>query len=256
MQSCKKCFKKKGVNVIQLEGKIAIVTGSSRGIGKAIATAFIKAGATVIVTYKNNKARAEEVAKQDKTRKSISVKLDISERYSVKKAKKIIKNTFDSIDILVNNAGINCPNDFDKISDEEWDKILSTNLKGAFIMTQEFLPLIGEGGNITNISSVSGQYGGPRTTHYAVSKAGLISLTQNLAIFCAPKKIRVNAVSPGLIQSEMAQAAKKLNILEKIPLKRMGHPEEVAKAVVFLSSDDASYITGQTINVNGGLLFG
>ena len=165
-------------------------------------------------------------------------------------------NKFNSIDTLVNNAGINRPNDFDRISDEEWDEVLGVNLKGAFITIQEFLPLIKKGGNIINISSVSGQYGGPRTTHYAVSKGGLISLTQNLAIFCAPKNIRVNAIAAGLIQSKMAEAAKDLGILERIPLKRMGNPEEVAKVVVFLASDDASYITGQTINVNGGMYFG
>lgn len=241
---------------MQLDGKIALVTGSSRGIGKAIAIAIMKAGGTVIVIYKINKDLANEVIKKDKTGNSIAVQMDVSNRLSVKKAKKDITNKFELIDILVNNAGINRPNDFDRISDEEWDEVLGVNLKGAFVTTQEFLPFIRKGGSIINISSVSGQHGGPRTTHYAVSKAGLISLTQNLAIFCAPKNIRVNAVAAGLIQSEMAEAAKNLGILERIPLKRMGSPEEVAKVVVFLASNDASYITGQTINVNGGMYFG
>lgn len=240
---------------MRLNGKIALVTGASRGIGKAIAIAIMKAGSTVIVTYKINKDLADEVIKKDKTGKSIAVQMDVLNRLSVKKAKKNIMNKFESIDILVNNAGINRPNDFDRISDEEWDEVLGVNLKGAFVTTQEFLPFIKKGGSIINISSVSGQYGGPRTTHYAVSKAGLLSLTQNLAIFCAPKNIRVNAIAAGLIQSEMAKAAKNLGILERIPLKRMGSPEEVAKVVVFLASNDASYITGQTINVNGGLYF-
>jgi len=241
---------------MQLSGKVALVTGASRGIGEAIATAIIKAGGTVIVTYKQNRELANEVIKQDTSGKSITIQVDVSDRSSVRRVKNTVMNKFNSIDILVNNAGINRPNDFDKISDDEWDEVLAVNLKGAFIMTQEFLPFIKRDGSIINISSVSGQYGGPRTTHYAVSKAGLISLTQNLAIFCAPQNIRVNAIAAGLIQSEMAEAAKNLGIFEKILLKRMGSPEEVAKVVVFLASDDAAYITGQTINVNGGLFFG
>ena len=236
--------------------KNAMVTGGSRGIGKAIAISIIKTGSNVIVTYKQNKQLANNIIKQDTTGKSIAIQMDVLDRSSVLRAKNIVMNKFNSIDTLVNNAGINRPNDFDRISDEEWDEVLGVNLKGAFITIQEFLPLIKKGGNIINISSVSGQYGGPRTTHYAVSKGGLISLTQNLAIFCAPKNIRVNAIAAGLIQSKMAEAAKDLGILEKIPLKRMGNPEEVAKVVVFLASDDASYITGQTINVNGGMYFG
>jgi 3-oxoacyl-[acyl-carrier protein] reductase len=236
--------------------KNAMVTGGSRGIGKAIAISIIKTGSNVIVTYKQNKQLANNIIKQDTTGKSIAIQMDVLDRSSVLRAKNIVMNKFNSIDTLVNNAGINRPNDFDRISDEEWDEVLGVNLKGAFITIQEFLPLIKKGGNIINISSVSGQYGGPRTTHYAVSKGGLISLTQNLAIFCAPKNIRVNAIAAGLIQSKMAEAAKDLGILERIPLKRMGNPEEVAKVVVFLASDDASYITGQTINVNGGMYFG
>ena len=236
--------------------KNAMVTGGSRCIGKAIAISIIKTGSNVIVTYKQNKQLANNIIKQDTTGKSIAIQMDVLDRSSVLRAKNIVMNKFNSIDTLVNNAGINRPNDFDRISDEEWDEVLGVNLKGAFITIQEFLPLIKKGGNIINISSVSGQYGGPRTTHYAVSKGGLISLTQNLAIFCAPKNIRVNAIAAGLIQSKMAEAAKDLGILERIPLKRMGNPEEVAKVVVFLASDDASYITGQTINVNGGMYFG
>ncbi|MCK4947843.1 MAG: SDR family oxidoreductase [Candidatus Aureabacteria bacterium] len=240
---------------MRLDGKIALVTGASRGIGKAIAAAIIEAGGTVIVTYKKNKDLAREVAERDKKGKSIAVQMDVSDRLSVKKAKDIVINKFGHLDIFVNNAGINKPNDFEKITDNDWENVLDVNLKGPFIVTQEFLSMMKEKGSIINISSVSGQYGGPRTTHYAVSKAGLIAFTQNLAIFCARKKIRVNAVSPGLIESEMAKAAKGLSIEEKILLGRLGTPEEVAKAVLFLASDDASYITGHTLNVNGGIYF-
>ncbi len=240
---------------MRLDGKIALVTGSSRGIGKAIAAAIIEAGGTVIVTYKKSEDLAREVAKTDKKGKSIAVQMDVSNRLSVKKAKDIVIKKFGHLDIFVNNAGINKPNDFDKITDNDWENVLDVNLKGPFIVTQEFLSMIKEKGSIINITSVSGQYGGPRTTHYAASKAGLIAFTQNLAIFCARRKIRVNAVSPGLIESEMAKAAKGLQIEEKILLGRLGTPEEVAKAVLFLASDDASYITGHTLNVNGGIYF-
>lgn len=240
---------------MRLNGKIALVTGASRGIGKAIAVAILKAGGTVVVTYKESEDLAREVVRRDKKGNSIAVQMDVSERLSVKKAKDIVINKFGHIDIFVNNAGINKPNDFDKITDNDWENVLDVNLKGPFIVTQEFLSMMKEKGSIINISSVSGQYGGPRTTHYAVSKAGLIAFTQNLAIFCARRKIRVNAVSPGLIKSEMAKAAKGLSIEEKILLGRLGTPEEVAKAVLFLASDDASYITGHTLNVNGGIYF-
>jgi 3-oxoacyl-[acyl-carrier protein] reductase len=243
------------MNGLRLDGKVALVTGSSRGIGRAIALAMLDAGAKVVVTYRKNRKMAEEVVQRARRGDVVVGQLEVTSRPSIKRLKEKIRRTFGKIDILVNNAGINHPNDFDKIRDEEWEKVLATDLTGAFKVSQEMLPLIKEDGSIINIASVSGQYGGPRTTHYAVSKGGLITLTQNLAIFCASRNIRVNAVSPGLIQSEMAGAAKKLGVAERILLKRMGTPEEVANAVVFLASDAASYITAQTINVNGGLYF-
>jgi len=242
---------------MKLKNKIAVITGSSRGIGKAIAAVFAKEGAKVVVCYKTNRNKAEEVAKDIRSKKgeAIAVELDVTQRRSIKNALAKIENKYKNIDILVNNAGINKPNDFDKISDEDWDEVIGVNLTGMFKVTQEFLPIIKNKGSIINISSVSGQYGGPRTTHYAVSKAGVISLTQNLAIFCAKRNIRVNVISPGLIASEMAEAAKGLKVADKILLKRLGLPEEVAKAAVFLASDGALYITAQGINVNGGLYF-
>jgi len=240
---------------MQLDGKRALVTGSSRGIGKAIATELIRRGAAVAVAYHAQAQGAETVAGLDPSGRSFAVPLDVQDRASIRRAKATIGERWAALDIIVNNAGINKPNDFDKIEDADWDAVLGTNLAGPFKVVQECLPLLNEGGAIVNISSVSGQYGGPRTTHYAVSKAGLISLTQNLAIFCAPRNIRVNAVSPGLIESEMAKAAANLPVADKILLKRMGKPDEVAKTVAFLVSDDASYITAQTINVNGGLYF-
>ncbi len=239
-----------------LENKVALITGASRGIGKSIAEELYSQGATISVTYKENSARAEQVMDIDPTKKSGIYELDVSSITSIRALVEQVKNRYGQIDILVNNAGINKPNDFDKISDDDWDEVLSTNLKGPFMLCRECLPLLKDKtSSIINISSVSGQYGGPRTTHYAVSKSGLLTLTQNLAIFCASRQIRVNAVSPGLIESEMAGAAKGLGVEEKILLKRMGKSSEVAQTVAFLASDMASYITAQTINVNGGLYF-
>jgi len=240
----------------KLNGKIALVTGSSRGIGKAIAKKLADCGAKVIITYKVNLAAAQITAKNLKE-KAVILPLDVCDPVSISDAVDIVRSKFKKIDILVNNAGINKSNDFNRISEEDWDEVMDTNLKGAFLVSQKFLPLIKKGGSIINVSSVSGQYGGPRSTHYACSKAGLISLTQNTAIFCGKNNlgIRVNCVSPGLIESEMAGAAKGLGLDDKILMGRKGTPEEVAKAVAFLASDDASYITAQTINVNGGLYF-
>lgn len=238
-----------------LDGKKAIVTGSSRGIGKAIAEMFAQSGASVTFTYLTNGELAKRLARQHSKSGSLVAPLDVRERISIQSFRAFIASEWGSFDVLVNNAGINRPNDFDKISDDDWHDVLETNLAGPFRVTQELLPLMNKHGSIINISSVSGQYGGPRTTHYAVSKAGLNSLTQNLAIFCASKKIRVNAIAAGLIESEMAGAAAGLGVLEKILLKRMGTPDEVAQTAVFLASDLSSYITAQTINVNGGLYF-
>jgi len=163
--------------------------------------------------------------------------------------------------ILVNNAGINKPTDFDSITTEDWDQIMAVNLKGPFLCIQRCLPLLraAHGACIINIGSVSGQYGGPRTAHYAASKAGLISLGQVAARFGAPDGIRVNTLAVGLVASEMAaaglQGASVQKAAENILLKRMGSVEEVAAAAAFLASDESSYMTAQTINVNGGLYF-
>jgi 3-oxoacyl-[acyl-carrier protein] reductase len=187
--------------------------------------------------------------------------MDVSDRSSVEAAAKDAHTAFGSLSILINNAGINKPTDFDQVSDADWDNILATNLKGPFVCAQVFLPLLAKagGGSIVHIGSVSGQYGGPRTAHYAASKAGLISLAQVVARFGAQHNVRSNVVSAGLIQSDMAaagmQAASVQKAAEQILLKRFGTTDEVADAVVFLASDASSYITAQTLNVNGGLYF-
>jgi 3-oxoacyl-[acyl-carrier protein] reductase len=245
-----------------LAGRCAVVTGGSRGIGAAIALGLAEAGADVLLTYREKEAEAKLVAGRIVAlgRRALAVRMDVTDRASVQNAAEAARG-FGAISILVNNAGINKPTDFDQVTDADWDMILDANLKGPFIVAQSFLPLLkaAGGGAITHIGSVSGQYGGPRTAHYAASKAGLISLAQVIARFGAGHGVRSNTVAAGLIASEMAagglQAASVQKAAENIILKRMGTPQEVADAVVFLSSDAASYITAQTLNVNGGLYF-
>jgi 3-oxoacyl-[acyl-carrier protein] reductase len=248
---------------MKLKNKVCFITGGSRGIGKAIVTKLANEGAQILFTYVRNKSAAEKLINDLKVTNSKirAIQMDVKDRESVKNVISIISEYSSHIDILVNNAGINNPEDFDKIKDNEWDNVVNVNLKGPFIVTQEALPLLKKAKNasIINIGSVSGQYGGPRTAHYAVSKAGLISLSQVIARFGAQYNIRCNTISAGLIASEMAEAGLQSPVVqqaaENILLKRFGEQREVADVVAFLASDDSSYITAQTINVNGGLYF-
>jgi 3-oxoacyl-[acyl-carrier protein] reductase len=243
-----------------LSGKNAVVTGGSRGIGRAIALGLAEAGADVALTYREKHSEADTVVREIEAlgRRAIALQMDVTDRASVAAAAKDVRALGD-ISILVNNAGINQPTDFDRVSDSDWDAVLDTNLKGPFIFAQVFLPLMTQGGSIVHIGSVSGQYGGPRTAHYAASKAGLISLSQVIARFAAQYGVRSNTVAAGIIASDMGQAglaaASVQKAAESILLKRLGHAHEVADAVVFLGSDASSYITAQTLNVNGGLYF-
>jgi 3-oxoacyl-[acyl-carrier protein] reductase len=246
-----------------LSSKAALVTGGSRGIGKAISLALAEAGAAVALTYRADEEAAREVAGQIQARggRALAVQMDVRDRAAVRAAIAFAEEHCGGLDILVNNAGINKPTDFDQVTESDWDEILAVNLKGPFICAQEALPALRRrgGGSIINIGSVSGQYGGPRTAHYAASKAGLISLGQVIARFAAPDKIRCNTVAAGLIASDMAaaglQAAAVSKAAEGILLGRLGTAGEVARVVVFLASEASSYITAQTINVNGGLYF-
>jgi len=248
---------------MDLTGKVAFVTGGSRGIGAAIAKGLAAAGADVALSCQNNQNLADAVAAEivSTGRKAIAVKADVRERTAIQAAFAQTERDLGGIDILVNNAGINNPTDFDQITDDDWDDILGVNLKGPFICAQEVLPFLRKrgGGSIVNIGSVSGQYGGPRTAHYAASKAGLISLGQVIARFGAADNIRCNTVAAGLIESEMAaagmQSAAVQEAAKNVVMKRFGTPDEVADAVVYLASEKSSYVTAQTINVNGGLYF-
>ena len=248
---------------MKLEGRICLVTGGSRGIGEKIVKKLASDNAHVIFTYAKDKISSEKVLRDlSKINSNIQAyQMDVSNRNSVKKVISSLKRKIDHVDVLVNNAGINMPEDFDKIKDHDWDNVLNVNLKGPFIVTQEILPLLKKSDNasVVNIGSVSGQYGGPRTAHYAASKAGLISLGQVIARFGSEFNIRCNTISAGLITSEMAEKGLKSEAVQKasenIILKRFGHQEEVANVVSFLASEQSSYITAQTINVNGGLYF-
>jgi 3-oxoacyl-[acyl-carrier protein] reductase len=249
---------------MRLKNKVAVVTGSSRGIGRAIALEFAEEGAKVVVTYNQHSLEAEAVVKQILSNKgeAVAIQLEVCNRRSVQDLFKITHQQFRRIDILVNNAGINKRGFLDEITDNDWDMIMDVNLKGPFICCQEVFPyMIGQkGGRIINISSVAGQYHGPKTVHYAVSKAGLISLTKVIARYGAPHNILVNAVAPGIILTD--QTRDELNspagelIVGMTLLKRPGELSDVASTCTFLASDEQNYVTGQVISVSGGAYLG
>ena len=248
---------------MRLDGKNVFITGGSRGIGKSICIALAKEGANVAFLYREQNDMANEVVEEIEKhgRKALSFKCDVRDRTGLKNLFQKFESDWGSIDILINNAGINKPTDFDQITEDEWDEVISVNLKGPFIVTQEALPLLRKNktSSIINIGSVSGQYGGPRTAHYAASKAGLISLSQVIARFGAKDGIRCNTIAVGLVSSGMGKEGMKSPMVSKaaesILLNRLGTNDEVSSAVIFLASDDSSYITAQTININGGLYF-
>ena len=240
----------------------AIITGGDKGVGRSIVIELAKAGYNIAFTYSTNLEKAKDTLNYINEISNVKCKyykLDVRTLKEIKKVFKIINNDFNKIKVLVNNAGINNPTDFDKTKLNDWNNILSVNLTGPFLCSKEILKYMKENGTIIHIGSVSGQYGGPRTAHYASSKAGLLSLSQVIARFVAPKNIRSNVVSAGLIESEMAASGMQSKVVqqasENIILKRFGTRKEVANVVRFLASKESSYITAQVINVNGGLYF-
>lgn len=239
---------------MRLQGKIAVVTGSSSGIGEAIARAYAKEGAHVIITYNTKREYAQRIAAEIDA--GLVCHLDVRNRESIRTCFEEAFEKFSRIDVLVNNAGINRTADFDKQTDEEWDIVLDVNLKGPFRCSQEVLPFISDGGRIINIGSLSGEYGGPRTPSYACAKLGLTALTHNLARFLGPRKICVNTLSPGVIGNEFTEKTMspevKETALSLMLLKRFAQVEEMTGAAVFLASDESSYMTAQTISINGG----
>ncbi|WP_028771668.1 SDR family NAD(P)-dependent oxidoreductase [Shewanella waksmanii] len=245
------------------DSKIALVTGSSRGIGKAIAKALLEANCQVIGTYSRDEKSAR-LCRQDFEiygNRFHLVKSDVSDREQAKALFAQAEAYFEKpISYLVNNAGILNQGDFLALTDEQWDNTFAVNLKGPFILSQELMKQTAHGAAIVNISSVGGQIGGNKAPDYAATKSALISLTRSIARLGADLNIRSNAVAPGWIATDIFDDDQ-LNALQQeaskaIPLKRMGTSEEVANAVLFLLSDTSSYITGHCINVNGGMYFG
>ncbi len=244
---------------MDFKGKIALITGSTRGIGKAIAIAFAKNGADVIITGRNRSA-AEVLAKNIENEfgvKAFGINLDISGDFE-ESFKEITQWTNGKIDILVNNAGITKDTLFIRMKQEDWDSVINTNLTGTFKITQAVAKLMIKQryGRIINISSIIGFIGNVGQVNYATTKAGLIGFTKSLAKELASRNITVNAVAPGFIETDMtAELPADIveNYLKQIPLGRFGKPEDVANVVLFLASDMASYITGETIHINGGM---
>jgi 3-oxoacyl-[acyl-carrier protein] reductase len=237
-----------------LKDKICIVTGSSRGIGAAIARGYAKEGAKVVIIYIGQKAKAEEVAKEIGA--ELCLQMDVRQRNSIRDAFKKVAQRYGGVDVLVNNAGINKTNDFDKQTEEEWDEVIDVDLTGVFRCCQEILPYIRDGGRIINIGSLSGEYGGPRTPSYAAAKMGVMALTHCLARFVGDRNICVNTLSPGVIAGELTEKtmspAVRETALSLMLIKRFARYDEMVGAAILLASDESSYITAQTISVNGG----
>lgn len=240
--------------------KLVFVTGGSRGIGKSIAIALAATGLDVAVGYQNSQASAVKIAGQCGGH---AICVDIASRSSIRQAIAESEKYFGrGIDVLVNNAAIAQEKPFEQITDLDWDNMLTVNLRGAFTFSQEVIPAMkkNQWGRIINITSIGGQWGGFNQVHYAASKAGLISLTRSLARIYSANGITTNAVAPGLVATDMsgnelASSGGKEKV-KNIPVGRIATLAEVSEVVAFLASDAASYITGQTINVNGGMYFG
>ena len=239
--------------------RTALITGASRGIGKACALALSAAGVRVALAARNTD-QLNELAEslRSQNHEAFAVACDLASPDSIKQAAATVAKDFGRIDILVNNAGITRDGLALRMKKDDWDAVLTTNLTGAFLMSQQVLQgmMRERWGRIINISSVVAEMGNPGQTNYVASKAGLVGLTKSLAQEMGSRNITVNAVAPGFIETDMTHGLSpelKEKMLSNIPLKKMGQPEDIAAAVVFLASDSAAYITGHVLDVNGGI---
>lgn len=246
--------------MIDLKGKQALVTGGSRGIGKAIALSLAQAGANVVITYSRSSEAAEEVVRliEQQGVKGIAIQADVIDFTKAEEVISWMTDEWGSLDILVNNAGITRDNLILRMSEEQWDEVIETNLKSIFNYSKAAVkPMMrNRGGSIINISSVVGLTGNAGQCNYAASKAGIIGFTKSFARELASRNIRANVVAPGYIKTEMTEelGEKVLEMIQQeTPLGRAGNPEEIASAVCFLASDAASYITGDVLRVDGGM---
>ena len=244
---------------MELSGKVALVTGAAQGIGKAIAMLLARNGADVVVSDINlEKAQETTNEIQGMGRRSVAIKVNVADLKDVERMVEAIVEQFGRIDILVNNAGITRDRLILRMTEEDWDAVLDVNLKGTFNCTKAAIRYMSKqkSGKIVSIASVSGEMGNPGQANYAASKAGVIGFTKTIAREFAGRGINVNAIAPGYIQTPMTDAVPekgKEELKRMIPMERLGKPEDVAQAVLFLVSENSSYITGQVLNVNGGI---
>ena len=246
---------------MHLGNKVAIVTGGSRGIGRAVALGLAKNGAKVVINYAGNAKAAQEVVEIIIANggEAIAVQADVANAQAVDLLVKQTMETFGRIDILVNNAGITRDTLLMRMKEEDWDAVLNTNLKGVFNCTKAAVKYMMKqrAGRIVNITSVVGVMGNAGQANYAAAKAGCIGFTKSVAKEVAARGITVNGVAPGFIKTDMTSVLPEKVVADMeagIPLARLGEPEDIAKAVLFLVSDDAAYITGQTLHVDGGMV--
>jgi 3-oxoacyl-[acyl-carrier protein] reductase len=241
--------------------RVAIVTGASRGIGRAIAVELASKGHDVLINYRTEEQCAEHTAEVVRSmgRQALVYRADVTQRAQVTAMLEVVLKEFGRLDTFINNVGLLDQKPFSDIDDQEWETLIDVNLNSAFICTQEAAPRISDGGCIVNVSSIGGQIGGPKAPHYAAAKGALLTFTKSSARLLAPR-IRVNAVAPGFIRTDMFEHIQEKSgqleeeIVDSIPLQRLGEPEDVAGAVGFLVSTSARYITGHTLNINGGIL--
>ncbi len=240
--------------VVDLTGKVALITGGTRGIGRAIAETLRDAGAEVYITG-TNEERTKQIAEEISVN---GVKMDVCDREEIKEIISEIVEKEGKIDILVNNAGVTKDTLFMRMKDEDWDRVIDTNLNGVYNVARQIIPVMMKkrSGCVVNISSVVGFTGNPGQANYSATKSALIGFTKSLAKEVASRGIRVNSVAPGYITTDMTQKIPekvKEVLIKSIPMRREGEPSEIADTVLFLVSDMASYITGTTVHVNGGL---